>query len=159
MKTKKLVIVILFGFIFISCEETGVSLEDVYRSLPDVEYFSKNYSVGGVSFSGSKMYFNPNNPRIGREDERIIKYKGSNLDTVYNGYLNSSLVIYAADTEIGDICSVYEQQGEVGQLVFVNGKLIDIEPFYSLVDFKIKENYFIFVLANQLHKKYVIYKP
>lgn len=159
MKTTFLMVVISLNFLFFSCEKNDVNLEDLYGSLPDIEYVSQNYTVNDISFDGKK-YFDPPNPRTGgKKEPKYLKYKDNNLDTIYNRYGNSVLIIFAVDTKIGDVCSVYEGQGDVGQLVYINGELIEMEPFYALIDLKIKENYFIFVLANQVQKKYVLYKP
>ncbi len=159
MKIKNVALfVCFFGLLFVSCEKTELSLEDLYEALPDIEHVSQNYTVNGISFDGKK-YFDPPNQRTGENHPRHIRYQDNDLVTVYNLYANSWLIIFAVDTKNGDVCSVYEGQGVIGQLVFINGKLIEIESSYSLIDLKLYKSGFIFVLANQAHKKYVLYKP
>ncbi len=158
IKTLTPIFAILFAVLFISCKKVDlVNLYDTYMSLSEIEYVSDNYTVNDERCVG-KMIYSPNSPRDYEPFPKIIKYKGMVIDTVYNRVSNGNLIIFAVDTEIGDILSVYESQGD-NQLAFVNGKKIELELGYAIVDLKIKENYLIFLIASQAYKKYVIYKP
>ncbi|MBN2884976.1 hypothetical protein JXE04_03550 [Patescibacteria group bacterium] len=156
MKVKFLVVVV--SFLFFSCEKNDVNLEDVYAALSDTEYVSKNYSINEQVFT-ERIIVNPSSPRIGTKMPLQLKYKEQNLAVIYHTATNSLLIMLAADTEIGNICSVYESQGSNNQLVFVNGKLVEIEPSCALIDWKINSTSFIFLLANPTGKKYMTYKP
>jgi len=161
MKIKILMLIFatLFAILSISCKKVDlVNLYDVYMSLPEIEHVSDSYTVNDEKCAG-KMIYPPDSPRNYEPFPKIIKYKGVVIDTVYNRVSNGNLIVFAADTEIGDICSVYEGQGLEGTMAYLNGIPIKLEPNYALINLRIKENYFIFKLIKQVPIKYVIYKP
>lgn len=154
----KTIMIVLFILIFISCEKNDSNIKETYESLPDIEYNSQNYSVNNEPLIG-KMIFNPPNPRTGARKILELKYQEKQLTVIEHTTRNSLLIMFAVDTEIGDILSIYESQGTSNRLAFINGRQIELEQGYAIVDLKIKEDYFIFRLRNPAHEKFLIYKP
>lgn len=155
-------LVVLFLLFFTSCcltaESPEVDLRVVYNSLPSIQYSSQGYSVNN-QFLVEKMIISPPSARTGERNPLNLKYKERELTTVYHTSNNSSVIIFAADTEIGNICSIYESQGCKNQFFFINGKRVDFNPCCAVTGFKIKENYFILDLSDGSNHKYIIYKP
>ena len=160
MKSKILIVLVfVLAFLFFSCQkDITAPLEEIYNSLPSLDYSSQKYKVNEETLSG-KIEFNPPSHRTAEKYSLILKYQEKELTVINHTATNSSIIMFAVDTEIGDVCSVYETQGTNNQLVFVNGKLINLEPNYALLDFKIEEDHFIFLLVNPGMKKYMVYKP
>ena len=154
----KTLVLILIGLLFFSCQKKEINLEAIYELLPNMEYVSQKYSVNGQLLIEKKK-FDPPSARTVEKNPLQLKYQEENLGVIEHTAINSLIIIFAVDTEIGDVLSVYEGQGDKNQLAFVNGKKIELESGYAIIDLKIKENYFIFLLASQAYKKYVIYKP
>lgn len=158
MKALKFFSLFLFSFLFFSCETADADVEGVYFSLPHVEYFSQKYSVN-EQFFVNKVKFNPVDMRIEEKKTLNLKYGGQNLITINHTALNSNIIMFAIDTEIADILSIYESQGINNQLLFVNGKKLDLAPGCAITDLKIKKDYFIFLISSPTGKQYMIYKP
>jgi hypothetical protein len=159
MKRKVLPFVFMIvGFLFFSCEKSNLSLEEIYETLPEIEHVSQNYSVNGQILT-ERVKFHPPGPRTNIKHPMNLKYQETELTTIYHTATNSFVIMFAADTKIGNVCSVYESQGNNNRLAFINGKAIDVEPTYAIIGLKVKDDHFIFLMANQAYKKYVIYRP
>ena len=154
----KTLVLALTSLLFFSCQKNEIDLEAIYELLPSIEYVSQKYSVNGQLLT-EKTKFDPPSTRTGEKKPLQLKYQEKNLAVVEHTATNSLIIMFAVDTEIGDVLSVYEGQGDRNRLAFVNEKKIDLEPGYAIIDLKIKENYFIFLVASQAYKKYVIYEP
>lgn len=131
--------------LFFSCEEQeDTSLEELYLSLPSTEYVSQEYAVNGAYLT-EKTSFNPPNPRTTEHLPIVLEYKNQEISTINHTASNSLLIVFAADTKVGDLCSVFESQGGKNQQFFIDGKLV-IFPGHAVTGFKIKDNFLILQL-------------
>lgn len=151
--------VLCYMLFFSSCKKEEIDLEALYMLLPSIELGSVNYTVNDQLVTEKKI-FNPPSTRTGEKKPLELKYQGKTMAVIGHTSTNTTITVFAIDTEIGDILSVFESCGTRNQLTFIDGKQISIQKGYSLVGVRadIKEKFFILLFKKPGSEQYIMHR-
>ncbi len=159
MKKLRPLLLLLLTYFIISCDDKEIiSSEELYLKLPSLEYISNTYSVNGA-YLNKKTIFKAPNLEIPEGPHLIIEYNNQEIAGISYTDSSSVITILTADTDIGDICSIFESERDDNKYLFINGEEVAVKDGQYVVDFKIYNNNFFLALSNDLGEiNYKIYR-